>query len=125
MLSREETCVTQALTPGRVIRLTERREAQTNDIRAYLEARLKSLLETNPKRDTYLARLVKNADGVFLYAEIVSDMILDGLMRLEDPDAYPENLRTPRGRKPGDHADASPLKAVTDRNSQTNQGTTD
>ncbi len=92
VLARPENTVTANLKPDMEIRLEEDPDANGADIREYFSLRLEKQLADALDRDSLLDRLSANADGVFLYAYIVADMILHRKLDLRKPDEYPKNL---------------------------------
>ncbi len=94
VLTRPENSVIGNLCPDMVINMNDCPGKNEADIRKYYEARLNEQLKERSDRDALLNKLSELANGVFLYACIVSDMILDGKLRIDDVDAYPENLNS-------------------------------
>ena len=92
VLTRPENTVTASLKPDMEIRMEEDENANRADIREYFSLRLGKQLAEQSDKDALLDRLTANADGVFLYAYIVTDMILRGKLDLAKPDEYPKNL---------------------------------
>ncbi len=92
VLTRPENAVTGSLRPDITIDMTGNRDANTEDIRRYYEKRLGERLRQSPDRARVLDELTKRTNGVFLYAYIVSGMILQEKLDPEDPAAYPRDL---------------------------------
>jgi hypothetical protein len=67
---------------------------ETDDVRAYADERLAALTAPPADRAQFAERLTERADGVFLYAAMVLDDLLDSPERAADLDAYalPEGL---------------------------------
>ena len=92
VLTRPENTVTAHLKPDMEIRMDEEEDATRADVREYFSLRLEKQLKDQPNKDKLLDRLTVNADGVFLYAYIVTDMILKDKLSLDKPEEYPRDL---------------------------------
>lgn len=94
VLSRRESSVTGWLYPDHQIDMMSSEERNLADIRQYFAEALKEKLSAQPHADGLLDELTKHTEGVFLYAYVVSRMILDGKLDITDTDAYPWGLNS-------------------------------
>lgn len=92
VLSRRESDVTGWLNPDHQIDMVGGEARNLSDIRLYFSEILKEQLKQQLNRECLLDELTKRTKGVFLYAYVVSQMILDGKLALENTDAYPQGL---------------------------------
>ncbi len=92
VLSRKEAGVIGGLRPDLIIEMTGDPESNIEDIRAYYQLRLESQLGSRPDGEKLLQELTDRAKGVFLYAFIVSDMILHGKLQIEETETYPRDM---------------------------------
>lgn len=94
VLSRKESSVIGKLNPNKQIDMRGSDAQNMEDIRLYFEERLEKLLAEHTSRDHLLDALASHTEGVFLYAYIVSEMILDGKLSIEDTGTYPHGLNS-------------------------------
>lgn len=94
VLSRRESSVMSWLNPDHQIDMVGGEARNLSDIRLYFAETLKEPLKQQPNEERLLDELTKRTEGVFLYAYVVSRMILDGKLALEDTDAYPQGLNS-------------------------------
>jgi len=92
VLSRSESAVTGWLEPDAYIDLMASDDENMSDIRKYYEERLEDALKDVQDREGVLDALTERTEGVFLYAYVVSGMILDGKMDISDTGKYPQGL---------------------------------
>ncbi len=92
VLSRKESSVTGWLNPDMQIDMIAGEEQNLADIRTYFAERLAPVLVSREDKEHLLDELTSHTEGVFLYAYVVSGMILDGKLDIADTDAYPEGL---------------------------------
>lgn len=92
VLSRSDAEVTASLLPNATLTLSGTDEENRADLRLYLEERLASLLAGVPDASHLLDEMTARANGVFLYAETLTDMILRGELDISDPEQYPADL---------------------------------
>jgi len=93
-LSRRDTEVTGAIRPAHTIDMDANSDDNWRDVRQYFQDRLSTLLENRADAPQLLDALAARAGGVFLYAYIVSDMILAGKLDIADVNAYPADLNS-------------------------------
>ena len=94
VLSRRESSVTGWLCPDRQIDMVGGEARNLADIRLYFSETLKKQLDAQPHAEELLDKLTERTEGVFLYAYVVSRMILDGKLDIADTQAYPEGLNS-------------------------------
>lgn len=94
VLSRRESSVTGWLYPDHQIDMVSGEARNLDDIRQYFAETLKAKLAAQPDADSLLDELTKRTEGVFLYAYVVSRMILDGKLDIADTEAYPWGLNS-------------------------------
>ena len=92
VVTRPENSVIANLKPDLELHMTEDAAANNADIRTYFARRLEKRLTDHADREQILDSLTENAQGVFLYAYIVADMILHNKLDLTDHAAYPRGL---------------------------------
>ena len=94
VLSRHENSVTGWLDPDHQIDMLGGETRNLADIRQYFAETLEKQLAAQPHADALLDELTGHTEGVFLYAYVVSRMILDGKLDMADTQAYPKGLNS-------------------------------
>jgi WD40 repeat protein len=89
--SRDEPRVLKFFRDAKSLDLVKDTELDTDDVQAYVEARLANVAALRPPDcKQFAARLARQASGVFLYAAIVLDSLLERPpSALPDPSSYP------------------------------------
>ena len=80
------------LSEGHILRLSGEQAENRKDVRLYLEKRLGERFREESVWEDALEMLTERSGGVFLYAELVSQSILDGQMSIYDTEQFPEGL---------------------------------
>ena len=80
------------LSDGHILRLSGELAENRKDVQVYLEKRLGDRFREDSIWEDALETLTERSGGVFLYAELVSQSILDGQMSIYDTEEFPEGL---------------------------------
>lgn len=67
-------------------------ESNLDDIRSYLHHELAPYLESRPNADSLVEQILKQSEGVFLYAERFCDDVQKGCLSLDQPEQFPQGL---------------------------------
>lgn len=90
--AREVSAVTGPLEGAKSLALHGNTHENQEDIRAYFVKRLKAKFSADPAWEKALDALTERSGGIFLYAQLVCDGILNGKLSIHDTDSFPEGL---------------------------------
>lgn len=90
--SQDLTELHSSLSSARQLRLDGTGAENQEDMRRYLEERLGERFRENPAWDEAIRVLTERSGGIFLYARLVSQSILDGQLSIEDTEEFPDGL---------------------------------
>jgi hypothetical protein len=90
--SRPESSIVAPLQGLHPLVLDTRNDANRNDLRDYLWARLGPQLQSRPDRDLIIEKILERSDGLFLYVERFCEIVRNDQIALDRPEEFPRGL---------------------------------
>lgn len=92
IFTRPESRIMDMLSPDKEIIISNKGDETYHDLHSYFELRLEDKLMNRQDRETILDALSERAEGVFLYAFVVTEMILGNKLNFSDLSVCPQGL---------------------------------
>ena len=91
--ARRDTSVLEWIAPDRLIDLSDHDDQNTEDVRVYLQQALaEKTFASDKEKDKVISRLTERSGGSFLFAFLIAQAILEGLIDPLDEDMIPDKL---------------------------------